>query len=83
MSDEDYDVREKTIRAHVRAERAKNPDFVMFAKNKGQPGVEGSAPEDAAPERPETPRNVSRIIVLFYAFSFYIFYCIITLSFFL
>ncbi|CAD7940724.1 unnamed protein product [Amoebophrya sp. A120] len=53
MTDDDYDKREKTLRAHVKAEREKNPNFRMFAKKPGE-GGEG----EPAAERPKTPEDV-------------------------
>lgn len=50
---QDYDKRDKTLRAHFRAEREKNPEFVVFA-NKAEGGSEGSV-------RPKTPEKVAEL----------------------
>jgi len=55
MDDETYDKREKTLRNHVRKEREKNPNFVLF-KKEGE-GADGTIKE----ERPETPKNVKEL----------------------
>ncbi|CAD7971280.1 unnamed protein product [Amoebophrya sp. A25] len=51
MKDEDYDQREKTLRAHVRQERDKNPNFRLFANKDPNKVMDGG-------ERPKTPEDV-------------------------